>query len=675
MMTLPTVFDKRLKAAVPSRSAWLEAWGFLLLGVGLYLALACYSFSPFDYGPKGLNPRGVSNMAGPYGAYAASHILGRFGIIGMVWPVTFLAWGALTATGFVILPRPRRLLGMLALAVDLAGFATVLLPRTTLPEPSFGFGGIVGHMLKASLMPQMGFGGTIIALSVLGVVAMVLTGNFTVMRTAGYVQDGYYATRRVSRKAGKKAAASVKAKVWNEWILNQDPETLKAAQQAAVAGTVARTSTSTATDIVVEPTKKRVAPKVDPEAADAKAVAPKLPGIDMEIFYEGPAHGKPEASLFTRTKKAPDRSKDFKVISDNLVTQLAEFKINGEINTVTQGPVVTTFEFKPAPGTKVSKISALGEDLARLLKAQSLRVLAPIPGKDTVGFEVPNAERAVIGFADLIESKEFKSTKRKLPIAMGVDIFGNPVIEDLAEMPHLLVAGSTGSGKSVFMNTLVGSLIARHSAATLRFVMIDPKMVEMAAYNTLPHMACPVITDPATEARQVLARLVTEMDDRYMRMRAVGARNIDSFNEIVKTRRKGEFKEFEGRWAAMPYIVLIIDEMADMMMILGKDAEMPITRLAQKARACGIHMVIATQRPSADVVTGLIKANFPTRVAFRVLSGIDSRTILDQSGAEGLLGKGDMLYLASGGANRLHGAYLSEGEVHSMVSATSTKRK
>ncbi len=258
---------------------------------------------------------------------------------------------------------------------------------------------------------------------------------------------------------------------------------------------------------------------------------------------------------------------------------------------------------------------------------------------------------------------------------MGVDIFGEPVIEDLAEMPHLLVAGSTGAGKSVFMNTLIGSLIARHSASTLRMIMIDPKMVEMAAYNDLPHMACKVITDPAGEAKAALSRLVQEMDDRYRQMQAVGARNIDSFNEVIRTRKKSEFLTFEGKWAVMPYIVLIIDEMADMMMLLGKEIETPITRLAQKARACGIHMVIATQRPSADVVTGLIKANFPTRVAFRVMSGIDSRTILDQNGAETLLGKGDMIYLAAGKAKRLHGAFLPESEVQSMVKAARTKKK
>jgi S-DNA-T family DNA segregation ATPase FtsK/SpoIIIE len=394
----------------------------------------------------------------------------------------------------------------------------------------------------------------------------------------------------------------------------------------------------------------------------------------LELVYDGPLHGRPEAKDFSKSIKARDRSADLATGAQHLVEQLAEFRIIGEIKTVTQGPVVTTYEFKPSPGTKVSKIAALGEDLARLLKAQSLRVLAPIPGKDTVGFEVPNTERAVIGFADLIAAPAFSDAKKRLPIAMGVDIFGAPVIEDLAEMPHLLVAGSTGSGKSVFMNSLIASLIARHTADTLRLVMIDPKMVELAAYNGLPHMAYPVITDPQLEAKSALAHLVQEMDQRYQRMKALGARNIDAFNVTIKTSKKHQFVDFDGPWAPMPYIVLIIDEMADMMMQLGREAELPIARLAQKARAAGIHMVIATQRPTADVVTGLIKANFPTRVAFRVLSGLDSRTILDQVGAESLLGKGDMLYLASGGARRLHGAYLSDVEVQGMVRISRKKK-
>ena len=663
MISLPTIFEKRIAEAVPAKSAWLEAWGWLLLGFGVYMALACYTFTPLDYTVQGLNPRGISNLAGPWGAIAAARVLGRFGVIGMTWPIALMAWGGLTATGFVLLPRPRRFLGFVILVADASGFASVILPRTGLPEPCFGFGGHVGFVMKHHLMPRLGFGGALTALAVIGLVALVLTGNIQLSKTAELVADGIYWVRRSVRK------------LWNKYILNLAPG--GAAHQRQAVAAVAASGGASTRRAKADPAAGAGAGEAAAPGEEAKgsAAAPPQNGVHMELYYDGPAHNRPEPALFSKTKAAPDRSSAFKAISDNLVKQLAEFKINGEITKVTQGPVVTTFEYKPAPGTKVSKISALGEDLARLLKAQSLRVLAPIPGKDTVGFEVPNSDRAMIGFADLIDSKEFRAQKRRLPIAMGVDIFGEPVIEDLAEMPHLLVAGSTGSGKSVFMNTLIGSLIARHTASTLRFVMIDPKMVEMAAYNALPHMACPVITDPQTDARSALAQLVTEMDDRYRKMHAVGARNIESFNETVKTRKKSEFINYDGRWAAMPYVVLIIDEMADMMMLLGKDAETPITRLAQKARACGIHMVIATQRPSADVVTGLIKANFPTRVAFRVMSGVDSRTILDQSGAETLLGKGDMLYLASGGMHRMHGAFLSEAEVQSMVKAAKSKRK
>lgn len=656
MVGFTTLVDKSLKDAVPDKSAWVESWGFFLLCLGIFLGLACYSFTPYDYRGLGINTKNVANMAGPWGAYAAAHVLGRFGIIGMVWPVVFVIWGALTATGFVILPKPRRFLGFFASTSSIAAFFEVLLPRAGIPEPSFGFGGLIGNIIEKSFVPRLGFGGTLIVLAFMTIVSLVLTGNLTISKTKEVLQMGVYYMRRFFRK------------FWTHYFVEKDG--------AEMATAISGKSAKSGTNIEIEEPRKRTS-KVIKESADGNngdsagknsgSVLPKPSGIRLELYYDGPTNSRPDASLFAKTKKAADRSKDFKVIADNLVAQLAEFNVHGEIKAVTQGPVVTTFEFKPAPGTKVSKISALGEDLARMLKAQSLRVIAPIPGKDTVGFEVPNTDRAIIGFNELVDCKEFKSTKRKLPIAMGVDIFGEPVVEDLAEMPHLLVAGSTGSGKSVFMNTLIGSLIARHSANTLRFVMIDPKMVEMAAYNDLPHMACPVVTDPQNDAKNVLGQLVEEMEDRFRRMHAVGARNIDSFNEIIKTRRKSEFIKFEGRWAPMPFIVLIIDEMADMMMLLGRDAEIPITRLAQKARAAGIHMVIATQRPSADVITGLIKANFPTRVAFRVLSGIDSRTILDQGGAEGLLGKGDMLFLSSGGCNRLHGAYLSEKEVGDMV--------
>jgi S-DNA-T family DNA segregation ATPase FtsK/SpoIIIE len=630
--------------------------------------MACYTYSPYDYARTGDVKLAVDNLAGPWGAWFAAHTLGRFGVIGMIWPVFLVFLGGLTATGFMVAPKPRRLIGFVAAAAALSGYSEMLFPLTNLPEPSFGFGGIIGKMIESSFVPQLGFGGTLTALTVLAIVVQVLTGNMSISRTAELIQAGV-------RKSWKGLKWVCKY-IWIRGVLNQDVVSNNGTIAASIS--VPNPGLQDAHRVSIAPSaggtrsKKSSAKGAAPASEEPHGFDPNA--MELVIDYKGPNTGKPNPSMFSKSKAAPASNRDYKKEGQNISEQLSQFKIEGKVTKVTQGPIVTTYEYEPAPGTKLSKISAMGEDLARMLKAQSLRVLAPIPGKDTVGFEVPNKERGIIGFRDLIENQDFKSTKRQLPIAMGVDIFGKPVISDLTEMPHLLVAGSTGSGKSVFMNTLIGSLVCRHSPKDLRLIMVDPKMVEMAVYNDLPHMACPVITDPQGEALTALNTLVDEMEDRYQRMRAVGARNIIGFNQIIKSKRKGAFPKFSGKWAAMPYVVLIIDEMADMMMMLGKDAERPITRLAQKARACGIHLVIATQRPSAEVVTGLIKANFPTRVAFRVLSGIDSRTILDSSGAETLLGKGDMLHLTSGGTNRVHGAFLPDDEVTQMVKTCAKRR-
>ncbi len=674
---------------LPPRSAWIEAWGFILLGFGLFLGLACFSFSPSDYAEdvRGLSAS-VTNLGGPFGAHLAAATLGRFGIMGLVWPMIFTVWGVMTAFGFVILPSARRFSGFLCLVISLAAFAQVQFPRWGIVEPVFGYGGLIGEVIAKPLLLKMGHGGALITVIIMGIVSLILTGNLTVSRTATVAGDSFWTVRKLTRRLWARHVTPL----WN------GDHGVTASQRSVTAAV--RTTSETSGDERTgrrETGLERSSAKAGESSKESSRDASKDGSKDMskdsakehsastaqgdvelqyglELTWDGPAHDKPSARLFTRSEKAPPRQADFQKLGDMLTSQLAQFKVEGKVTNVIEGPVVTTYEFEPAPGTKVAKISGLGEDLARLLAAKSLRVLAPIPGKNTVGFEVPNAERRTIGFADLIDDEKFRSPKLSLPVAMGVDIFGAPVIEDLAEMPHLLVAGSTGSGKSVFMNTLIASLIARHSAKDLRLIMVDPKMVEMAAYNPLPHMACEVVTDAAVEAKAKLDGLVVEMEDRYQRMRAVGAKNVKGFNEIVRTRRKGEFRDFEGRWAPMPYVVLIIDELADMMMVLGKEAEVPITRLAQKARAAGIHLVIATQRPSADVVTGLIKANFPTRVAFRVLSGVDSRTILDTSGAETLLGKGDMLYLSASGLRRLHGAFLNDNEVAAMVKVSKTRK-
>lgn len=690
-----------------------ETLGIILCGIGLFMGLACYSFSPYDYTVRGLAEK-VSNLAGPWGAVAAAQILGRLGVVGMIWPMVLVVCGILTTIGKMSLPHPKRILGMILLSLIGASFFHIFVrPTPHFPEPTFGYGGLLGQSVGGTLLRYLGPGGSLISLLSLALISLVSTENISLAKLAlilkNIFSDIFYLIRRFLRRdmrhwtlrslewiadAALQSVDSLlkiclKKELYNRWTLyvNRQVRTSIGSEKAKVGGIekISGKKSALAPDAIsseLHPSTTSRGTSAGSQAQIrrdllAQDLKPKNQvKFDLELYYDGPPHGRPEPHLFSRTVGSSKTASDYDIIAQELVRQLAEFRIFGEISGVTNGPVVTTFEFKPAAGTKVSKISAVGEDLARMLKASSLRVLAPIPGKDTVGFEVPNRpdERAIIGFSELLAAKEFHNPKRRLPIAMGVDIFGVPLIEDLADMPHLLVAGSTGSGKSVFMNTLIGSLVARHSAQSLRFVMIDPKMVELAAYNSLPHMACPVITDTSTEALFALSQMVEEMERRYRAMRALGVRSIEGFNEIIKTRRKAEFIDYEGPWLPLPYMVLIIDEMADMMMTLGRDAETPIARLAQKARAAGVHMVIATQRPSADVVTGLIKANFPTRIAFRVLSGIDSRTILDQVGAETLLGKGDMLYLASGGLKRLHGAYLSESEVHTMVKACKKKR-
>src|SRR6267378_1869563 len=338
-----------------------------------------------------------------------------------------------------------------------------------------------------------------------------------------------------------------------------------------------------------------------------------------------------------------------------LMDALRTFRVEGELVGRTTGPVVTQFEVAPAAGVKVRQIANLSNDLALAMRAQSIRIVAPIPGKGAVGVEVPNPTAEIVAFRALIESRDFQNIRAALPIALGKDLEGRPVIADLAKMPHLLIAGATGSGKSVCINTLINSLVYRHTPTTLRFLMIDPKMVELSVYNVLPHLRHKVVTDNR-DAAAVLKWAVLEMQDRYELLAANGARNIQDFNRKVqegaqlKNAKRNEvaFEDLEYKGGIVPYVVLIIDELADLMMTVQGEIETPLAMLAQKARAIGIHLILATQRPSVNVITGLIKANFPSRIAFSVAAKVDSRTILDQNGAETLLGNGDMLFLPPG---------------------------
>src|SRR2546423_10478667 len=359
-----------------------------------------------------------------------------------------------------------------------------------------------------------------------------------------------------------------------------------------------------------------------------------------------------------------------------LMDALRTFRVEGELVGRTTGPVVTQFEVAPAAGVKVRQIANLSNDLALAMRAQSIRIVAPIPGKGAVGVEVPNPNAEMVAFRELIESREFQNIRAALPIALGKDLEGRPIIADLAKMPHLLIAGATGSGKSVCINTLITSLAYRHTPTTLRFLMVDPKMVELSVYNVLPHLRHKVVTDNR-DAAAVLKWAVLEMQDRYELLVANGARNIQDFNRKVQEGQKlknvkradVEFEELEHKGGIVPYIVLVIDELDDLMMTVQGEIETPLATLAQKARAIGIHLILATQRPSVNVITGLIKANFPCRIAFRVSAKVDSRTILDQNGAETLLGNGDMLFLPPGKSEpvRVQGAFISTDETERLM--------
>lgn len=429
----------------------------------------------------------------------------------------------------------------------------------------------------------------------------------------------------------------------------------------------------------------------------AEQIEIPLPGTDNYSGYRLPPLHYLDYDDSNQVEADPDF---LQAQAIRLVDALRTFKIEGRVTEIHPGPVVTMYEFEPAPGVRISKIAGLADDLAMALKAVKVRIVAPIPGKGVVGFEVPNAEREMVWLKEIIGSKVFNNKKLSLPMALGKDIHGDAMVTDLAKMPHLLVAGTTGSGKSVGVNGMITSLLYRMTPEEVRFVMVDPKMLELSIYEGIPHLLLPVVTDPK-KAALALRWAVDEMERRYALMKDAGVRDIRGFNrkqekfgaeqEAARLRAQAEAIEkaaeadatevehaapisadgvqLEEARSKLPYIVVVIDEFADLMMVAGKEVEYCVARIAQKARAAGIHLILATQRPSTDVITGVIKANFPTRIAFQVSSAIDSRTILSTNGAENLLGKGDMLFMPPGTSKltRIHGAFVSEEEIHEVV--------
>lgn len=604
----------------PARQLWEEALGFFILFLGVFLAFALVG--------RGDN---AENLVGPIGENLSQALIYSLGVISYLWPPGLIIWGILLVTGIIRKPRKRRFVFFILVSISMAAMAQTLYPNSTMV---FGQGGKIGWALGVGATAVIGKIGATLFYALTTILSLIFTRNMTFT---------------VKRVPGKRAKVDDIEAVMDE-VAAENEKAMKAGERA----------------------RKRKAKQEEEAEEQVAQGATKELGVKLELGPNLRAPAKPDTKIFkTKSIRVSDSPEDAK-IAEELTGKLEEFKVMGQVTGVTQGPVVKTYEFEPSAGTKVSKIEALQPDLARLLMTDSLRVV-PVPGSSTVGFEIPNPDRQVIPFGNLINDPAFKSKSMALPITMGVDTFGNPVIEDLAEMPHILVAGSTGSGKSVFVNTLITSLLVRNSARDLRMILIDPKMVELGMFNNTAHQACEVVTNIEKDGLPILQSLVNQMERRYKYLNQIGAKNITAFNDIIKNEKKNKYKSYKGKWQTMPYIVVIVDEFADMIMALGKEAETAIARLAQKARAAGIHLVIATQRPSVQVVTGTIKANFPTRVGFRVTSGVDSRTILDQSGAESLLGKGDMLYMSATGLKRLHAAFITEEELKRVAKACKKK--
>jgi len=436
--------------------------------------------------------------------------------------------------------------------------------------------------------------------------------------------------------------------------------------------------------VVARPKKPGELEIVDHESERIKKHEPQQGAFTFADGNGGIPWSQPDIEIFGRPP-AGQRRIDPESLTMNariLEKKLADFGVAGSVLKVHPGPVITMYEFEPASGVKVGKIVGLSDDLALALRALSVRIIAPLPGKSVVGIEVSNAEREIVYLRELLESEDFRNAPGKLTLALGKDIFGNPVEGNLARMPHLLVAGATGTGKSVFLNSLLCSLLYRTSPDDLKLLLVDPKLLELSIYEGIPHLIADVVTNPK-RAAGALAGIVQKMTERYQMMAAIGVRSIDQFNEraveamargethFPLKKKPGEEEAQEVEWRRLPYIVVVVDELADLMVVCARDVEEALQRLAQMARAAGIHLVLATQRPSVDVLTGVIKANFPARISFQVSSRTDSRTILDQNGADHLLGNGDMLFLPPGTSKmqRIHGAFVTEKEVTGLVEA------
>ena len=634
-----------------------ESAFWVLAGLSLILLLALLSYSPLDpaFSVVG-DDDSVSNRMGPAGAWFADIAFLVFGQSAFLLPALVLLGGVFVFRERELAPKGvllYRATGVLVTVATSSGLATLHFTTSDMRETA---GGIVGQLVGGGLENALGLlGATVLMLGLWLAAVSLATG---VSWVAVMDQIG----RSVFAAVTELNIALNRVRIWLEG------RRAKQQRQELVSKVRAK--------------PKANAPRIEPTLEKVE-VSARLEREKQVPLFEPPASS--ELPALALLDDPPPKEGGYSADALEAMSRLVELKLNdfgieAEVVAVHPGPVVTRFELKPAAGVKSSQISNLAKDLARSLATVSVRVVEIIPGKPYVGLEIPNEVREIVALGEIVKSQAYDELKSPLTLALGKDISGQPMVADLGRMPHLLIAGTTGSGKSVALNAMVLSLLYKSTPEHVRLIMIDPKMLELSVYEGIPHLLAPVVTD-MKEAANALRWCVAEMERRYSVMAPLGVRHISSYNKkVAEADARGRpildptFTPDEEGDAApalqpLPYIVVIIDELADMMMMVGKKVEELIARLAQKARASGIHMIIATQRPSVDVITGLIKANIPCRIAFQVSAKVDSRTILDQIGAEHLLGHGDMLYLPSGTSTpiRIHGAFVSDNEVHSVV--------
>ncbi len=642
-----------------------EAALLLAGAVCLYLLIALFSYSPQDVGFSSSGTGHIDNMGGLAGAWIADTLLSLFGYVAYLLPFLafFASWRAYRG-GEVQTTKPLgmglrggavlvTLFSACGLAALHTGAGSAFLPQ--------GSGGILGTVVEQGLVSVVSLAGATLFLITLLVIAlpiMLVFSWFALMdRIGALVLLGW---RRLMASVAELVKASLKSPEPAVGINRPEPAPAKPGKGK-------------------KKTRKQKSSAASPVQIPRR-IGTGRAGIDVPKIKSGSGPALPPLNMLDAAGNGGHAyaNAELERMSREVERHLADFGVQVKVVAAHPGPVITRFELEPAPGVKVNQVSNLSKDLARALSTISVRVVEVIPGKSVIGLEIPNEERELIALRGVLESQRYSQSDSPLTLALGKDISGGPVTADLSRMPHMLVAGTTGSGKSVAINAMILSMLYKATAEQVRLIMIDPKMLELSVYEGIPHLLAPVVTD-MKEAANALRWCVAEMERRYRLMAALGVRNVAGFNRKVREAdERGEpipdplaAEDVEEKPALqpLPLIVVVVDELSDMMMVVGKKVEELIARLAQKARASGIHLILATQRPSVDVITGLIKANIPTRVAFQVSSRVDSRTILDQMGAESLLGHGDMLYLSAGSAmpERVHGAFLDDHEVHKVA--------